>query len=339
MEIRNGPNSTPIDLRMEVDGVIENTGKGYLDQHVENGTLTIRFRGTITAFEFDGQGSVAIEGESFRAQDVVGYDTRSSGGNAEVLPSPPEPGAHRPADGPDQHSSTEQPVSLDDRIDQAAGRDGRETVTVLDDGDAFKDLLSNVPFPIWSEVRGAVLDGTHRAGTVQSTILTAGGAPVVAVVGNRTDPFACEIRGNQNYINLAKDEHFRVEGMTWGRTQFAGTGDPFCRDMVFSDRHGKGHSAVGGKPARGRYQDCKIGHPETPDRYAGAFYGGGFVHIDAGTKLYCRDAYFLVTNTCTLYIDGNAGFRSGGKEVVEGSGIRPDDLGDGINVIEAGKLR
>lgn len=51
------------------------------------------------------------------------------------------------------------------------------------------------------------------------------------------------------------------------------------------------------------------------------------------------DAYIGTNNHVELHIHGSNQFASGRKEVVEGSGIYPDDLDQRMNVIQYGELR
>lgn len=118
LKIRNGPNSDPVKLDMEVNGRINHPkGKnGKISLTVKNDTEVIPFKGSITKFDFDGQGSIWIEGVSFRANEIKGYDTRtgkpsnvgggSGGGGGSKKPSRPS----RPSK-PDRGPSITNPPS------------------------------------------------------------------------------------------------------------------------------------------------------------------------------------------------------------------------------------
>ena len=273
-------------------------------------------------------GGAWTDGEKF-GEVVVrepsgGSSGGSSGNGGGGAPSPPEPGGG---------------TSLRERKEDAAGRDGVGSVRVLGSGDEFRSQIESVPYPMEDAHRFVVPDGTHHAGTVQQSVGTVGGAPVLAVVGNTGNPYACDVRGNQNYVlGVVKDEHFRVEGMTWGRTQFAGNGDPYVRSMVFTDRHGKGHSALGGKRACGRFIDVDVGHRDDPDEYAAYYFGGGEVLFDRGNTFRATgDAYIGASNHVTINIGRNNEFASGRKEVVEGSGVYPGDLTQQVTTIKNGR--
>lgn len=224
-----------------------------------------------------------------------------------------------------------------------SGSDGTPSYQGTPDGvlssDAEYEDFFGFSIPNTEELRVGVEGGTYNPPAIQRSILHARPEYSIQVLGTQ-NPYDTDIsRANHNFTILCKDEHFWIEGMMWGRTQFSGAGDPYCKNMVFTDRK-KGSSALGGKRGCGRFINCDIGHQNDPDEYAAFYYGGGTVLFDrANTFRATGDAYIGANNHVELHIGGSNEFASGDKEVVEGSGIYPSDLSDGMNVIQHGELR
>ena len=229
--------------------------------------------------------------------------------------------------------------SMNERLAAVDPSGNRDPVAVHSASD-YKNFINGISVPENSELGAAIADGSYNPPAMQRTLLWTRPEYSTQVRGNVDNPYAVDLsRANHNFTILIKDEHFRIEGMLWGRTQFSGCGDPYIRNMAFTDRHGKGHSAIGGKRACGRFIDCDIGHKDAPDEYAAYYYGGGEVLFDRkNTFRATGDAYIGANNHVTINISNNNDFASGDKELVKGSGIYPSMLSNGMNVIKNGKL-
>lgn len=343
MRLRNGPNSDPITGRIEVRGRIAGTDKGYRDFHVRNETLTIRFRGTITGFEFDGQGSIDIDGQSFRARDVAGYDTRTgSSGDDSSSGSAPADDTNTADPRPDHRPTGQSGASFDgntplgERVELAAGRDRPGDVRVFKPHQArdFDQYVKDCPPFMQEAMRIALADGTYDVGVLDGTVSSNGGAPLLRITGNVENPYSVSIDGPTNIAKLVKDEHLHLEGFECSyRSQLWGIGQVLCQNMVFSDRRRQSHSSLGGKPVAARLQDCHLGHKDDPDRRAAYLYGTGELYLKSGNTIRATgDSYIEVTTTTTTFIGGNNEFASGRKEVIGGSGVYPDDLHNGQNI-------
>ncbi|EMA38451.1 hypothetical protein [Halococcus hamelinensis] len=304
------------------------------------------FEGVLIDANFDGGlDCITIDGTDYTPKELkrtLPLDLSSSsngsggtsghGGRSGTISNPPSRG-----DGSSSGDWGGTPLSR--RRELAGNSHGQSTVELATQGvvGQYNEFLEEMPFPVERDASLIVSNGVYNTGAVQGTILTWGGSPSIRVIGNPEDPYAVVMKGNHNFVDLAKAEHFMCRGMTWGRTQFAGCANPYMRDMVFTDRWGKEQSSIGGKPARGRFINCDIGHRNAPDEYAAYYYGGGAVHFDRGNTFRATGpAYIGVNNTVKLYIDGSNHWASGDKEIVENSGIRPSDLHGGMNIIDAG---
>lgn len=338
LRLRNGSGTPDLDFYLEVGGRIEGTDKGYRTIDVSDETKTIWFKGTIRkAYAKEGAGTAWVGPKNhlrrIAFKNLEGWDTREHPGG-------------KSGSGNDNNNSTENnnrgntSPPMNNRLNALDPDDEMEHKIAAATNSDYGDFFENIPVPHTGELGMAVADGEYTPGAIQRTLLCTEPHQEIDILGNRDNPYAVDLsRSNHNFINLMKDEHFAVKGMLWGRTQFAGAGDVYARDMAFTDRHGKGESALGGKRAAGRFINCDIGHKDDPDEYAAFYYGGGSVLFDRGNEFRARgDAYIGVNNHVTLYIGDNNEWLSGDKEVVEGSGIYPSDLDSDINIIEAGKL-
>jgi hypothetical protein len=229
--------------------------------------------------------------------------------------------------------------SMDERLDAVDPSGSRESVAVYSASD-YETFINGINIPENSELGAAIADGTYDPPAIQRTLLFTRPEYSTRIRGNVENPYAVDLsRANHNFTILIKDEHFWVRGMLWGRTQFSGCGDPYVRNMAFTDRHGKGQSALGGKRACGRFINCDIGHKDDPDEYAAYYYGGGEVLFDKGNTFRATgDAYIGANNHVTINISDNNDFANGNKELVKGSDIYPSDLSNSMNVIKNGEL-
>lgn len=287
----------------------------------------VAVRGYLTDFDLDGQAQVTINGQNVSTTDVTDYRpdrfTDGTGGSSDSSSNNSSSGSGG------SNSSRGSPDSNYSVPDGA-----------IDTDDDYRAAFA-LPIPNTEERRLDVAPGQYNPSAIQRTILHARPEYSLQVTGNPENPYAVDVsRANHNFTLLCKDEHFWVEGMLWGRTQFSGAADPYCRDMAFTDRHGKQQSAIGGKRASGRFINCDIGHKDAPDEYAAYYYGGGSVLFDRKNVFRASgSAYIGANNHVELHIDGSNEFASGDKEIVAGTGIRPSDLSDGMNVIQHGELR
>lgn len=122
LTLRNGQNTDDLRFHMEVNGVIETNGSGEITDTVADGKKSYDFRGTITAFTVvRGAGSCVITNEdgateSFRFQDLVGYDTRNG-----------VSGTSNDGSNDSSESSTDDSTSKDDSSTNDGSNDGSST--------------------------------------------------------------------------------------------------------------------------------------------------------------------------------------------------------------------
>ena len=311
---------TENNYEVEVEGGIEpKSGIGGRD-HIENdgrravgrvvgGTDEYSYWGAKTAIRADDPGDleISINGGAFKPATKYGAtqlgDTPSNvsgGGGGGSGPSIAERKREAATDADSQY------------IDPA-------DVRVIRDSDDYRAAWREIDDgPVEGVLAFAVADGTYYPGTIQATIDLAQGAARAVFCGNYEDPAAVRIPANHNIIcGKVKDEHYRPQGMSWGRTQQVGPA--LYRDMAFPD-------GLGGKPVGGRYQGCDI--------HDIALYGGGELYLDGGTTVETsRDAYILRKNNADVKIDGDVAFASGDRLVTSDRDVRPDSLGGGLNRI------
>lgn len=305
----------------------------------DGGEDSYKFAGVIEDANFDGAiKSVEINGKHYDPGSVVKEWQRDAGVYEEYNGGDSSPGNGGGSPAPDPSSGGSSSVEERRQLADADGEVNKRDTVIRNDGD-LRQFINDIDVPTTKSVGAALADGVYTPGALQRTLLSTRPAHEVDLVGNVDDPRTVQIRSNCNFNNLLKDEHFALRGLTMARTQLAGTGDPYVRDCSFTDRWGKSHSAIGGKPATGRFIDCEIGHAGDPDDYAMYYFGGGEVLLDRGNELVARKAYIGAANQVTLNIHPSTKFESGPKEVVEGSGIKPGDLHDGrMTVIKNGEI-
>ena len=345
LEIRSKDESR-VDYYLKFSGEITDAGSlSHEDNVIENGTaISGAVAGGIDRLWYTGR-KEAIRVSSPAAQlsindkawaDATAYGARvdgsmGSGGSGGSSGSggggAPSPGGGASPD-------------MNERVELASGRDRPEDVQTFrpDEASAFERLVRETEAFMRGNVRAAIGDGTYDVGVLEGTVSSRGGAPLLRVTGNVENPYAVVIDGPTNIGKLNKDEHLHLEGFECSqRTQLWGVGHVLCRDMAFSDRNGKGHSSLAGKPVAFRIQGSDVGHKDHPDRWASYLYGDGSAYFDTGSTLRAtEDAYVVVANTATVHFANDVKFASGRKEVIEGSGVYPEDM-DGHEVFIAGE--
>ena len=281
-----------------------------------------RIRGEIESFALNGDATVRAGGRAVAPGEVAGL------GHAGPLPNDYRgPGSVAWASGGGgggSGSSGDDGPSIAERKRKAASDADSQyinpgDVRVIRDGDDYRAAWREIDDgPVEGVLAFAVADGTYYPGTIQAAFDLAQGASRVVFCGNFEDPAAVRIPANHNIIcGKVKDEHYRPQGMSWGRTQQVGPA--LYRDMAFPD-------GLGGKPVGGRYQGCDI--------HDIALYGGGELYLDGGTTVKTsRDAYILRKNNADVKIDGDVAFASGDRLVTSDRDVRPDSLGGGLNRI------
>ena len=341
LEIRSRDESR-VDYYLKVSGEITDTGSLTREDNViENGTaISGAVAGGIDRLWYTGQKTnmrVSSEQAQFRINgkawaDATAYGARVDGSMGS--------GGGGGSSGGSSGSGGGGSPDIMERVELASGRDRPEDVRIFasNEARAFERFVGETKAFMSESPRAAVGDGTYDVGVLDGTISSRGGAPLLRITGNVENPYAVVIDGPTNLGKLLKDEHMHLEGFECSqRTQLWGIGQVFCRDMVFSDRNGKSHSSLGGKPIAARVQDSHIGHKNDPDEHAAYLYGTGELYVDSGTELRARgDSYIEVATTATVHIDPGASFKSGRKEVVGGSGVYPGDL-NGHEVFIAGE--
>ena len=331
LRVRSESNSEN-EYRVEFTGGVEpESGIGGRDQVTDDGGAcegrvvanvdSYNYWGARAAIEADNPDDLqlSINGGRWRPATEFGATAFGDGGGS--------------SGGGDRGGGSATP-SIEARKQRASNRLPVSAVEVVDDAAALRDELDALANPLAEDVAYVLPDpDDHYApGVIEATVDTKHGDPSLWVVGNHEDPYACEIRAPANLKDAAKDEHLHIEGLTFTvRSQLWGYGSVFARNCVFADRDRKQQSSVGGKPVCARLQDCELGYEGAPDDRASILYGSGMLHLDAyddGCVVRTDgDAYFELANTAVLHIDGATTFASGEREVVEGTGVYPSDIG------------
>lgn len=160
LTLTNGQNTDDLKFSMEVNGIIEKNGSGTITDNVADETKSYSFRGTITSFTVHrGAGSVDITNEngvteSFRFQDLDGYDTRN--------------GVSGDSGTSNGDTSREDDGSSDE------GSSGGNDDTASSNGESSDEESSHDHSRIWSAIRGlkdsiaSIGGGSNSGGSVSN---------------------------------------------------------------------------------------------------------------------------------------------------------------------------
>ena len=300
----------------EIDG-------GRASGAVGPGVDRYRIRGEITSFDIDGDATVRVGGRAVAPGEVAGL------GHAGLLPNDYRgPGSVAWASGDDgdgggsgSSGGGDGPSIVERKRKAASDADSQYIdpgdVGVIRTDEDYREAFAS----IGKDYRGvhayAVADGRYSPGTIQAAFSQDRGAARIVFCGNYEDPSKVEVTANHNIIHTGKDEHLRFQGMSWSRSQQVGPA--LYRNMRFPD-------GFGGKPVGARIQDSYVRDI--------ALYGGGALHIDWGVTLETtREAYVHRANTADVFVHGGTEFASGDRLVTSDRGVRPADLGSGVNRI------
>lgn len=286
---RNGPNSAAAHIRLEVDGVVLQGGKGHVEFDLKNQTKDYQFRGRVTAFDYSGQFSVEVEGVPFRAREILGYDTRTGAATAEspaktttdVAPSPSDItrdtaslsniGTDNAIGGGAFHD-VPNPVPSDGHVSRyATTKRDQEIVVDPNEAGGVQKVLNRLPYRIEHNIKIRLADGNH---TGNGSSCRTGPTQVnsrgrLYIEGDHYNQ--CRVAAGLNgTYGVAKQEHNKVTGIHWdGLSQFSGPIDlRNCRFSGFAKpgANSSGTAAISGKNGQVHAKGCLIG--ESLDDYA-----------------------------------------------------------------------